>query len=55
MKPDQVYELWIRTTPERLWEAITSPEWTRRYFHKTRIESTWKAGSPDSTRARRPG
>jgi uncharacterized protein YndB with AHSA1/START domain len=46
MRPDQVYELWIRTTPERLWEAITSPDWTHRYFHETRIESTWEAGSP---------
>jgi uncharacterized protein YndB with AHSA1/START domain len=29
----QVYTVFIRTTPERLWEAITTPEFTRRYFH----------------------
>ncbi len=45
MKPEQVYEVWIRTTPERLWRAITDGEWTRRYFHHTRIESTWRPGS----------
>jgi uncharacterized protein YndB with AHSA1/START domain len=45
MKPDQVYELWIRTTPERLWQAITDGEWTQRYFHQTRIESDWRPGS----------
>jgi uncharacterized protein YndB with AHSA1/START domain len=45
MKPEQVYEIWIRTTPERLWRAITDGEWTQRYFHETRIESTWRPGS----------
>jgi uncharacterized protein YndB with AHSA1/START domain len=46
MKPDQQYEIWIRTTPETLWAAITEGEWTHRYFHQTRIESDWKPGSP---------
>ena len=41
-----VYETYIRTTPERLWTAITDGEWTRRYFHGTRIESSWEPGSP---------
>ncbi|MDT4924740.1 MAG: hypothetical protein QOG01_2453 [Pseudonocardiales bacterium] len=27
----QVYRVWIKTTPEAVWEAITSPEWTDRY------------------------
>jgi DNA-binding transcriptional ArsR family regulator len=40
-----VYEIYIRTTPVRLWEAITSGEMTHRYFHKTRVESEWKVGS----------
>lgn len=34
----------IRTTPEALWDAITSGEQTRRYFHGTRIESEWRVG-----------
>ncbi len=33
------YESFIRTTPEALWDAITSGEQTRRYFHGTRIET----------------
>jgi uncharacterized protein YndB with AHSA1/START domain len=41
-----VYEIYIRTTAERLWEAITSGEVTRRYFHRTRIGSDWRVGSP---------
>lgn len=45
-KPRHVYEIYIRTTPEQLWEAITSPEFTRRYFHNTSIESDWQPGSP---------
>ena len=40
-----IYELYIRTTPERLWEAIVGPAFTRRYFGGT-VESDWKAGSP---------
>ncbi len=27
----QVYRVWIKATPEQIWEAITSPEWTARY------------------------
>ena len=41
-----MYEIYIRTTAEKLWEAITSGELTGRYFHNTRIESSWQVGSP---------
>ena len=34
----QVYSVFIRATPEQIWEAITSPEMTVRYFHGVRIE-----------------
>lgn len=44
-KPDYLYETYIRTTPERLWEAITSAEFTRRYFHGMEIRSDWKVGA----------
>jgi uncharacterized protein YndB with AHSA1/START domain len=27
----QVYRVWIRATPERIWQAITDPEWNGRY------------------------
>jgi uncharacterized protein YndB with AHSA1/START domain len=34
----QVYELFIRATPEQIWEAITTPEFTTKYFYGARIE-----------------
>ena len=34
----QVYQLFIRATPEQVWEAITKPEFTTQYFHASRIE-----------------
>jgi uncharacterized protein YndB with AHSA1/START domain len=39
-----VYEIYIRTTPERLWRALTEPEFTRQYFHGTEIRSPLKKG-----------
>jgi uncharacterized protein YndB with AHSA1/START domain len=29
----QVYQVFIKATPEMIWDAITKPEFTRRYFH----------------------
>ena len=43
--PKHVYEVYIRTTPEKLWEAITRGEQTQQYFYGTRVESDWKMGS----------
>jgi uncharacterized protein YndB with AHSA1/START domain len=40
-----VYVTYIRTTPERLWQALTDPEFTRRYWCETRHESEWKRGA----------
>jgi uncharacterized protein YndB with AHSA1/START domain len=34
----QVYRVFIKATPEAIWEAITRPEFTERYFHRGRIE-----------------
>jgi uncharacterized protein YndB with AHSA1/START domain len=34
----QVYQVFIKATPEQIWEAITTPEFTARYFHGARIE-----------------
>ena len=36
----QVYQVFIRATPEQIWEAITTPEFTARYFHGARITVT---------------
>ena len=41
-----VYVTYIRTTPAKLWEALTAPEFTRRYWFGARHESDWKAGAP---------
>jgi uncharacterized protein YndB with AHSA1/START domain len=41
-----VYVTYITTTPEKLWEALTSGEFTKKYWFGSRIESDWKVGSP---------
>ena len=43
-KPSFVYTTYIRTTPERLWQALTDPAFTRRYWGAT-FGSDWKKGS----------
>ena len=42
---EKVFEIYIRTTPERLWEAITNPEIRAKYNFGSRIESDWTPGS----------
>jgi uncharacterized protein YndB with AHSA1/START domain len=44
--PRHVYEVYIRTTPQRLWEALTSPEVSQRYFYGTAVTSTFAVGAP---------
>jgi uncharacterized protein YndB with AHSA1/START domain len=34
----QVYSVYIKATPEQIWDAITTPEFTERYFHGVRME-----------------
>jgi uncharacterized protein YndB with AHSA1/START domain len=41
-----VYVTYIRTTPEKLWSALTDAEFMKRYWFGTHCESEWKAGSP---------
>jgi DNA-binding transcriptional ArsR family regulator len=43
-KPSFVYTTYIKTTPERLWKALTEPAFTERYWGTT-FESDWNAGS----------
>ncbi|MGB8370928.1 MAG: SRPBCC family protein [Limisphaerales bacterium] len=46
MKNEQfVYVTCIRTTPEKLWQALTQPEFTQRYWLQTKQESDWKPGA----------
>jgi uncharacterized protein YndB with AHSA1/START domain len=49
-RPAHVYEVYIRTTPEQLWSAITSPEYTRRYFYGGWYETGWQPGNAYCTR-----
>ena len=45
-KPKLVYTTFIRTTPKKLWAAITKPEFTRQYWAGLANVSDWKKGSP---------
>jgi uncharacterized protein YndB with AHSA1/START domain len=40
-----VYVTYIRTTPERLWAALTDPEFTRRYWCETWQDCAWAPGA----------
>ncbi len=40
-----VFEIYIKTTPERLWEAITNPELRAKYNFGVGTESDWTPGS----------
>jgi uncharacterized protein YndB with AHSA1/START domain/DNA-binding transcriptional ArsR family regulator len=42
---EKVFEIYIRTTPERLWEAITDPEIRAKYNFGAAVSSDWNVGS----------
>jgi uncharacterized protein YndB with AHSA1/START domain len=42
---EKVFEIYIKTTPERLWEAITDPELRSQYSFGVGVSSDWKPGS----------
>jgi DNA-binding transcriptional ArsR family regulator/uncharacterized protein YndB with AHSA1/START domain len=50
-KPSFVYATYIRTTPEKLWQALTEPAFTERYWSIT-FETDWKPGSPMTWKTR---
>jgi uncharacterized protein YndB with AHSA1/START domain len=50
-RPNHVYEIYIRTTPDRLWQALVDPEMTRRYYYGCGFEGTVSAGEPYALRA----
>jgi uncharacterized protein YndB with AHSA1/START domain len=53
--PKQVYMIYIRATPEQVWDAIIKPEYTARYFFGSRVQTSARKGSnirhvaPDGT------
>jgi uncharacterized protein YndB with AHSA1/START domain len=44
-KMEKVFEIYIRTTPDRLWEAITDSETRSKYQFGNHVETDWKSGS----------
>ncbi|MFL5913063.1 MAG: SRPBCC domain-containing protein [Gaiellaceae bacterium] len=36
----QVYSVFIKATPEQIWDAITKPEFTQKFFYGQRVENT---------------
>jgi uncharacterized protein YndB with AHSA1/START domain len=48
--PKLVYVTSIRTTPAKLWEALTEPDFIQQYWFGCRNTSTWKEGDPIESR-----
>jgi uncharacterized protein YndB with AHSA1/START domain len=40
----QVYRVYIKATPEAIWDAITKPEWTERYGYAARVDYDLRPG-----------
>ncbi len=47
-QPRHVFETYIKASQDRIWQALTDPELTARYFFGTRVESSWEVGAPYS-------
>jgi uncharacterized protein YndB with AHSA1/START domain len=45
-KPKFVYVTYIRTTPEKLWQGLIAPEFTRQFWFDTWQDCQWKVGAP---------
>jgi uncharacterized protein YndB with AHSA1/START domain/DNA-binding transcriptional ArsR family regulator len=42
---EKIFEIYIKTTPERLWQAITDPEMRQKYNFGVVVKTDWKKGS----------
>ena len=51
VKPANVFQVYIKATAEQVWDAITKPEFTSRYFFGSRVETSGEAGTPIRHRA----
>jgi uncharacterized protein YndB with AHSA1/START domain len=45
VRTTQVYQVFIMASPEAIWEAITKPEFTAKYYHGSVIDSTYEPGA----------
>ena len=52
-KPEFVYVIYIASTPEKVFEALTDAKMSERYWHGNYVESDWKIGSPFALRLTR--
>ena len=43
-KATHVYQVYIKATPEAIWEAITKPEWTQKYGYRSIAEYDLRPG-----------
>ena len=50
-KPETVYTIYIAATPEKVWEALTSAEFSRQYFFGFAVEADLRAGGAFIVRA----
>jgi uncharacterized protein YndB with AHSA1/START domain len=46
MSKDHVFETYIRTTPDALWQALTDGNITPQYYYGIPVESSWEVGAP---------
>jgi DNA-binding transcriptional ArsR family regulator/uncharacterized protein YndB with AHSA1/START domain len=44
--PSHVFAVFVKATAERIWEAITSSEFTTKYYFASTVESDWTPGAP---------
>jgi DNA-binding transcriptional ArsR family regulator/uncharacterized protein YndB with AHSA1/START domain len=45
-KPSHVFAIFIRAGREQIWEALTSSDYTRKYYYASTVESEWRDGAP---------
>jgi uncharacterized protein YndB with AHSA1/START domain len=50
-KPNTVYTIYIAATPEKVWQALTSAEFSRKYFFGFAVEADLKVGGAFIVRA----
>lgn len=43
-KPDFVFSTYIRTTPDKLWDALTNPEMTKHFYYGGRVQADLRVG-----------
>lgn len=53
-EPEIICITYLASSPSEVWDALTNPDLTQRYWFGTRIESDWKPGSKGGTCAPAP-